>query len=545
LALPADRHRVAGRALRLAPAALLAILAAGCAAHAHPGRLAPATRHLAAEIDSALSGPEFDRALWGVVVQSLDNGEVVYRRNAERLLMPASNMKLLTSSAALVRLGADFRYRTVVLARGTRRGDTLAGDLVVVGRGDPTFSQHASGGADVLASLRPWADSLRARGVRTVAGRVAGDGSWFTDPPLGRGWAWDDLADSYAAGVGALQFNEGFALLQVAPGDSAGAAAPATLLPTGAPLRLFGTVTTVPRDSNVERVEFDRAPFTDSVTVSGRISAGRAPARIEIAVPDPVRYFEAALTQVLREAGIAVLGQATPAATGAQLPAEAPRASPPGASPAAGAAAPAESLRAAAPPFPVAPADTLFVWQSPPLRDIVPLFLKPSQNQIGETLLRTLGGAVKGAASVDSGRATVREVLREFGVADDAYVIADGSGLSRYDYVAPETLARVLLAMARRSDFDVFYRALPIAGVDGTIAGRMRGTAAANNVHAKTGSIANVRSLSGYVTSADGERFVFVMIANHFTAPRRVVEVVQDHVMERLANFRRHPDRPR
>jgi D-alanyl-D-alanine carboxypeptidase/D-alanyl-D-alanine-endopeptidase (penicillin-binding protein 4) len=266
------------------------------------------------------------------------------------------------------------------------------------------------------------------------------------------------------------------------------------------------------------------------VSVWGRLSAGHAPLSFEVAVPDPVRFFEAALTQVLREAGITVLGQAS-AAPAAPL-ALARQVTPP-----ALAAAPA------APPVPAAAAETLFAWRSPPLRDILPLLLKPSQNQIAETLLRTLGGEVKGVASADSGRAAVREVLRDFGVDDDAYVIADGSGLSRYDYVAPETLARVLVGMARRPDFDVFYQALPIAGVDGTIATRMRGTAAANNVHAKTGSIANVRSLSGYVTSADGERFVFVMIANHFTTSRRVVEVVQDRVLLRLATFRRHPDR--
>lgn len=482
------------------------MLATGCAAHARPPRLAPAVRHLAAELDSAFSGPEFARAMWGVVVQSLDNGEVIYRRNAERLFMPASNQKLVTSAAALARLGADFRYRTTVLARGTRRADTLAGDLVVVGRGDPTLSQHAAGGTDVLASLRPWADSLRARGIRVVAGRVAGDGGWFTDPPVGPGWSWDYLGDSYAAPVGALQFNEGFAVLEVTPGEGAGAPARVAWLPGDAPLRLFGSVATAPRDSNVNTVDFSRAPFTDSVTVTGRLSAGRAPVRLEVAVPDPARYFEAALTQALRESGIAVLGQAAPA----------PQA-----------------------------AETLFVWRSPPLRDVLPLFLKPSQNQIGETLLRTLGGETKGVASVDSGRAAVQDALRGFGIADDAYVVADGSGLSRYDYVAPETLARILLGMARRPDFDVFYQALPIAGVDGTIANRMRGTAAANNVHAKTGSISNVRSLSGYVTTADGERLVFVMIANHFTAPRRVVEVVQDHVLERLANFSRRPPQTR
>jgi D-alanyl-D-alanine carboxypeptidase/D-alanyl-D-alanine-endopeptidase (penicillin-binding protein 4) len=194
---------------------------------------------------------------------------------------------------------------------------------------------------------------------------------------------------------------------------------------------------------------------------------------------------------------------------------------------------------------PAAAAETLFVWRSPPLRDILPLFLKPSQNQIGETLLRTLGGETRGVASVDSGRVAVQDVLRGFGVPDDAYVITDGSGLSRHDYVAPETLLRILVGMARRPDFDVYYRALPIAGVDGSISGRMRGTPAAGNVHAKTGSIANVRSLSGYVTSADGERFVFVMIANHFTVRSRVVDTVVDHLLERIAGLRRRPNATR
>ena len=502
--------------MRRAPAALVFLAAAGCVARGATAPLAPAVSRLSAELDSAFSGPEFARAMWGVVVQSLDNGEVLYRRNSERLFMPASNQKLVTSSAALARLGPAFRYRTAVVARGARRGDTLAGDLVVVGRGDPTLSLHMAGGTDILASLRPWADSLRAHGVRTLTGRVAGDGSWFADPPLGAGWAWDYLSDSYAAPVGALQFNEGFALLQVTPGDTAGAPARLALLPAAAPLRLFGAVTTAPRDSGLAGVQLSRAPFTDSVVVSGRIPVAHAPESLEVAVLDPARFFEAALTQVLREAGIAVLGRTPEAAAVAAPPA------------AAGAGT-----------SPAVAAETLFVWLSPPLRDILPPFLKPSQNQLGETLLRTIGGEARGQASVDSGRAAVQETLRGFGIPDDAYVIADGSGLSRYNYVAPETLARILVAMARRPDFDVFYQALPIAGVDGTIAGRMRGTAAAGNVHAKTGSISNVRSLSGYVTTADGERLVFVMIANHFTVPRRVVELVQDRALERLANFSR------
>ena len=152
---------------------LAATLVAGCAARGSPSPLAPEVRRLAAELDSAFASPAFDRAMWGVVVQSLDNGEVLYRRNAEKLFKPASNLKLVTGAVALVRLGPDFRYRTPVLARGARRGDTLAGDLAVIGRGDPSLSLRVAGGADILGALRPWADSLRARGIRVIAGRGA------------------------------------------------------------------------------------------------------------------------------------------------------------------------------------------------------------------------------------------------------------------------------------------------------------------------------------------------------------------------------------
>ncbi len=463
--------------------------------------LAPEVTALAAEVDSALAGPDFARASWGVVVQSLDNGQVLYRRNAERLFLPASNLKLLTAAAALARLGPDFRWTTAVLARGTRTGDTLTGDLVVVGRGDPTFSTDAMGdSSDVLRSLRPFSDSLKARGIHVVRGRVAGDASLFTGPPLGSGWAWDDLDADYSAPVGALQFNESVAWILATPGASAGQPVSLVLQPPAAGLRVFATAVTAPSDSTLARLAWNRAPFGDSVSVSGSLPAGHAPVRLPVSVPDPTRYFTAALTEALTEGGIAIRG---------------------------------ESL-AVAPP-----AETLFVWHSPPLSTVLPLFLKPSQNQIGETLLRTLGAEAGGAGSVDSGRSVVRSVLTGFGVPPDAYVLADGSGLSRYDFVAPSALAQVLAALYARPDFPALYAALPVAGVDGTLATRLKGTAAAGNVHAKTGSLTGVRSLSGFVKDADGENLLFVMLVNNFTVPQRVVEAAQDQVVVRLANFSR------
>jgi D-alanyl-D-alanine carboxypeptidase/D-alanyl-D-alanine-endopeptidase (penicillin-binding protein 4) len=448
-----------------------------------------------------------------VLIQSLDNGQVLYRRRADHLFMPASNQKLLTGAVALARLGADYRFRTPVLAAGARRGDTLDGNLVVLGRGDPTLSQRAAGGTDILAALRPWADSLRARGIRVITGAVRGDGSHFPDPFLGEGWMWDDLPASYSAPVGALMFNEAFAAVTLTPGPRAGDPATARLEPADAPLRVFSSVTTVPADSNVSDVRWTRGFFTDSVALWGRVSAGRAPLRFEVAVQDPTRYFERALAQALREAGIVLLGDGSRRAD---------RGSSDGRS------------------SPLVPgSDTLFTWTSPRLDSILKLLEKPSQNQIAEMLVRTLGTLRGGVAGFDSGRAVIRETLLGWGVPEDAYVFADGSGMSRYNYVAPSAIAAVLTAMARHPSFTAFYDALPVAGVDGTIARRMAGTRAQGNVHAKTGSISNARTLSGYVTTADGERLVFVLMANHFTVPSRVVDRTQDWILERLANFRR------
>lgn len=434
------------------------------------------------------------------MVQSLDDGRVLYRRNAHRLFMPASNLKLITAAAALARLGPDFRYHTAVVARGARVADTLVGDLVVVGRGDPTFAVDATVVPDALAALRPLADSVRARGIHVVRGRILGDASRFTAPPLGPGWAWDDLSEDYAAPVGALQLNDGVAWVEATPGAVTGDPVTATLQPPGAPLRLFDVATTAPADSAIRRLTVDRAPFSDSVTLAGRQSAGAGAVRIPVSVPDPGRYFTAGLAEVLREANVTVTGDSTAHDS---------------------------------------TVDTLFTWDSPPLSAVLPLMLKPSQNQIGETLLRTLGAEVTGVGSMDSGRSVVGDVLTSFGIAPDAYVLADGSGLSRYDYVTPEALARLLAAMYRRPDFEALYDALPIAGVDGTLATRLKGTAAEGNAHAKTGTLSNVRALSGYVKAADGEMLLFVLLANNFTVPQRVVEAAQDQIVERLAHYRR------
>lgn len=489
---------------RVAPEPHVAALAID-STRAAPERL-PARVTLARAIDSLATAPEFRNAHWGILVVDAARGDTLYSRNAGKLFMPASNMKIVTASVALALLGPDYRYRTVVATRGPVCRGTLRGDLIVSGRGDPSFSDAMRG--DAMLPMRELADSLAARGITRVAGRIVAGDDVFPGPQLGYGWSWDDLGETYSAGVTPLYFNEGFASIIVQGGKRAGSRVRATLEPaSGYPALQMKARTGVPADSTSDVTP---TAALDTVSRAIRLSGWIAPERtdtLQVVYPDQQAAFLAALATAIRERS-AHLGAADRAR---RLPCT-PRA-------------------------PRGAIDTLVVYQSPPLRDVLHALLKPSQNQIAELLLHTIGLERTGVGSADSGIAVVRRQLRTWGVADDAIVMHDGSGLSRYDYVTPEALVNVLDAIRKDSAFAAFYDGLPVAGVDGTLDNRMKGTPAQGNVHAKTGFVANARSLSGYATTADGRLLIFSLLCNNWTTPVRQVNRVQDTIAERLASL--------
>jgi D-alanyl-D-alanine carboxypeptidase/D-alanyl-D-alanine-endopeptidase (penicillin-binding protein 4) len=180
------------------------------------------------------------------------------------------------------------------------------------------------------------------------------------------------------------------------------------------------------------------------------------------------------------------------------------------------------------------PAVQLINHKSKPLKEILSVLLKESQNLYAETLLKTIG-----AGKTSDGIKVVESTLSRMGVSPNSFVVLDGSGLSRYNYVTPAAFATMLRAIYQEDSSQIFYNALPVAGVDGTLKSRMKGTVAENNVHAKTGSVSNVRTLSGYVKTQDGEMLVFSLLANNFNAPPEEANAIQDQVVELLANFKR------
>jgi serine-type D-Ala-D-Ala carboxypeptidase/endopeptidase (penicillin-binding protein 4) len=487
------------------------VVSAACApAGAGPGEPEPpvsAVAALRAEFREIFADPAFRNAHWGVMVQSVETGEILYRQNAEKLFMPASNNKLVTAAVALSRLKPEYRFHTRIAASGTVGADgTLRGDLVVVGGGDPAISERFYDN-DPTAVFRDWADSLKARGVTRIGGDIVGDDDLFDDVHLGPGWAWDYLGAYYAAEFGALLYNEGAVTFKITPGDSIGAAAHMNSLPPTRYLEVETDIATV-ADSIGDSIRAERRPFSNDARIWGTIWAGQDTVTRYIAPYDPTLFFVTVLAETLESEGIEVAGR--PVDMDSLSPDER-----------------GDSLA------------TLFIHESPPLSEIVTPFLKRSQNQIGEMLLRYVGVVDSDTGSVAAGRRVVVATLTDWGIPQSRYIYVDGSGLSRYNYLSPDALIRLLRVVARRPEFEIFYDALPVAGVDGTIEKRMRGTRAEGNARAKTGYIANSRALSGYVTTLDGELLAFSMIVNNFAESVDAAEYLQDLAVERLANFSR------
>ena len=433
--------------IRLAIVAVGAVLLAACGpAAAPPSPVRAPLQALRFSIDSLVSDPAFANAHLGILILNPATGDTLYSRNAGKLFMPASNQKVLTSAVALTHLGPDYRYNTIIAARGTRADTVLNGDLIVIGNGDPTISNRVRGSA--AAAMDSIADSIRARGIRRVTGSLKQGGDAFPDSIYGYGWEWDDLKGSSGAPVDELLFNEGM----------------------------------------VQR----------ATKIDGRDTT------VAVATRTPGYAYLSALYLAMSRKGIVVDGL-----VGLEV----------------------DSL--------TAPYDTVYSFQSPPLREILKHFMKPSQNQIGEVLLKTLGRERTGVGTADSGAAVVTRQLRDWGVDSTGVVVYDGSGMSRHDLVTPETLIKTLVAMMRDSaTFEVFYESFPVAGVDGTIRTRMRETAAANNLRGKTGTLEFVRSLSGYVSTADDQLLAFSLLSNHFTVPVSRVTQLQDAIGTLLANYR-------
>jgi D-alanyl-D-alanine carboxypeptidase/D-alanyl-D-alanine-endopeptidase (penicillin-binding protein 4) len=453
------------------------------------------------DLDRALGPPIGEQASWAVLARSLKNDETLYALNAHKLLIPASAMKIVTLAASAERLGWDFAYDTRLFAVGSVDSGVLRGDLVVVGSGDPSLTEE-----NASALFTSWAERLKTDGIRAVSGRIIGDGRAFDGDEQGPGWSWDDLGEGFAAGVKALQYNGNVVRAQIVPARTVGAAPTISLTPDGSGLAVVNLLRTGSAESRLS-VSVRRGPASARLQLRGSVPLGGGPFERSLAVVNPTVFFVTQLRQALIADGVAVSGP------------------------------PVDIDEIVDAPSPKGPPTV--TYRSPPLSALAVTLMKVSQNLYAETFLKTVGAAA-GEPTFEGGRAAVRSTLSAWGLPDAELILADGSGLSRYGYATAQMLVDILTHVDRDQRLrGPFVASLPIAGFDGTLAGRLGTTAASGTARAKTGSMTGVRALAGYVTSRGGEPVVFAIMANNFATPPDAITRAIDVVVARLAEFRR------
>lgn len=463
-------------------------------------------------IERALDNPQHAHAVWGVDIVDLSSGTSLFRRNPGLNLIPASNAKLYTTAAALDLLGPGYVFETVVATSGSIQGDTLFGPIVIRGSGDPTIGGRFTDG-DELAIFRQWAAELRAKGIRHIVGDIVGDDNAFDDTPLGYGWSWDDEPYWYSAELSALSFNDNCIDVTV---DASAIGLPAAI--SWRPMQtsyvnIVNRTETVAHDSLAEET-YRRKRAANEIVIQSKVALGTRDSE-SLSVSNPTTYFVHVLRDVLESEGIEVDGYAVDI----------------------------DELDSTLQP--VATTE-LIRHRSRPLADIVAVVNKRSQNLYADQLLKVLGGmrpaaeAEEPGGSAANGIAMASKVWVAAGIDTSLAQVVDGSGLSRYNLVSASMTTRLLSYMWSRPDSirTAFYESLPIGGVDGTLAGRYDDGPARGMVHAKTGSVSNVSSLSGYVTLRDGTPIAFSLICNNFIVDTDEIRDVQDVIVGILASVR-------
>ena len=463
-------------------------------------------------ITRLLDQPPFDRATWNVYAQD-DRGHVLFNRNGDHFSVPASNTKLVVAAAATVLLPADYRVRTSVYANGTVTDGVLRGDVILYGRGDPTWSERcyavdtlAPGACDsTWTAVDAIADSLKAHGLRRVTGRIVGDGSYF-EPTLTH-WNWGsfDLNWWYAAPVSGLGFHDNSVDFQITPGGAVDQPPSITWNPD---LHLFtfeNRARTVPPDSSTTIGDnFFRKPGTLDIWAEGTVSLSRTPWIESFALPDPSLYAARALEISLQRKGVSVEG---------------------------GAASTTDSMV-----YRAVRVNPIVEYRGRPLPDIIFPILNTSQNWFAEMLLKILGREVGDTGSWAKGLAVEKRFLMDSVKVDStAFALDDGSGLSAGNLVTPHTFVQLLAYMYRHPKRRPFLAALPRAEQRGSLQKRFGGTPLEGRVLAKTGSIFRVNTLSGYIERTDGRVIAFSIQANAHDVPNRQMLAQIDSVVVQLA----------
>jgi D-alanyl-D-alanine carboxypeptidase/D-alanyl-D-alanine-endopeptidase (penicillin-binding protein 4) len=473
---------------------------------------AKALADLRTDLNNLFGDSTIANAHVGIHVASLKTKEVLFARNDTKSFVPASNMKIVSTAAAMDFLGADFKYTTTVFLDGLLKKSSgeFVGNVIIRGAGDPSLSQYFY--PDPMSILHQWCDTFDSLGIHSIRGNIVGDDSYFDDEPWGMGWSWDDIPYSFSSQLSALSFNDNKVDVVVKPAFSLGQTAEAMIIPTTNYVSLVNTVKTLTKDS-ANGINATRQAYSNVIQLSGSIAQGsdstQDPRRTStVAIDNPTLFLVSLFKRTLIERGIIVRGGIYDAKQWGDKVAY-------------------TELR------------PVCYTSSPPLKDIIRNINTVSNNLAAELVWRTAAKEFSGKGNAEQGAVLVQKFCEKHGISTKGLVVADGSGLSRFNIVSPKHLVGILTAMYNSRNKVAFTRSLGAPGEKGTLQNRLKNTIAEKALRAKTGTLTNISALSGYISSREQEPLVFSMIFNSYTVPPSLVRNIQDLVCMRLAGFSR------
>jgi serine-type D-Ala-D-Ala carboxypeptidase/endopeptidase (penicillin-binding protein 4) len=448
-----------------------------------------ATAKFAVRAKALVGAAPASKGEWGLLIADAESGETLYEQNADKYFVPASNMKLFSTALALAKLGPEYRFQTTLETLGTISGEgVLTGDVVLVGRGDPNLSnrrfpyelkEEFDGPPE--KALEELADALAARGVKVISGNVIGDDSYFPRERYPNGWEIDDMVWEFGSAISAIVVDDNTVTLTLTPGEQAGSPVQAALSPTTLDFTVENDVVTSAAEMKSD-LTLKREPGANLVVVKGTLPAKSTPRKLVLAIEEPAQHAAATLKRLLEERGVRVGGAARARHDHLEVPGD---------------------------------LTVLAEHVSVPLKDSVKLVNKISQNLHTEMLLRT----VARQSGVWNTPEELMKIPKDFytaaGIAPGDVIQTDASGLSRHDLVTPRAIVTLLAFAQKQPWFGRYYESLPVAGVDGTLEDRMKNTPAAGRIHAKTGSVEHVRTLSGFAETLSGRRLIFSFLSNN------------------------------
>lgn len=451
----------------------------------------PGQNTLQSTVNEWVDDPYFAHASVGVAITDAATGKTLAEHESSRSLIPASNLKLLTTASALAILGADYRFETKLAYDGyVDAQGVLSGNLYLIGSGDPSLgSPELEGTPGLSALLERFRLAIQQAGIRQITGRIITDEQIFSSAANGSHWQWLDMGNYYGCGAFGLNLHENLYYLRFQQRSQLGATpAVASVTPAVPGLQFTNEITSAQRGSG-DNAYLYGAPYTYQRHLRGTIPVGSGTFTIKGSIPDPPLFAAQQLRAALEEIGIVCQ---RPPATMYGLGSGAPALGEP---------------------------KVFYTHQSPPLQKIVDRTNLKSVNLYAEVLLRAIGHRVKGEGSAEAGLVAMQEFWENRGLDWSGVQLYDGSGMSPRNVLPPAFFSALLGKMYRDENLrSAFWQSLPLAGRTGSLKNSLRGTAAEGNLRAKSGSLEQVRAYSGYVTQrSSGRVLTFSILLNNYT----------------------------